>query len=100
MNNLCITGIFTAPVKGAYHFEIHIYGIGGKLANAASLVHNGRHVVMAYTHQTSGGAKASNGVSLALDKGDVVFVRIWLQAKIFDNLHHHNTFSGHLLFKM
>uniref|UniRef100_A0A3B3YIC7 C1q domain-containing protein n=1 Tax=Poecilia mexicana TaxID=48701 RepID=A0A3B3YIC7_9TELE len=95
------TGLFTAPVRGVYHFEFYIYG-GGSSTNptSAELVKNGEKIFMSWTSQPTGGQKASNGVSLLLEIGDVVFMRMWANSRIYDNNDRHTTFSGHLLFTM
>ncbi|XP_028450423.1 complement C1q-like protein 4 [Perca flavescens] len=90
------TGVFTAPVRGAYHFEWWVtYNNGGYPAGAV-LVKNSENVFMAWEKQGS----ASNGVTLLLEVGDVVFVRLVSNTVARDNQHHHTTFSGHLLFPM
>ncbi|XP_051256824.1 uncharacterized protein LOC127363909 isoform X2 [Dicentrarchus labrax] len=56
------TGIFTAPVRGAYHFEWYIGTYGGHQASAAVLVKNSQLIFTAYEHQTSGyGTTAMGG---------------------------------------
>uniref|UniRef100_A0A3Q0RH26 C1q domain-containing protein n=1 Tax=Amphilophus citrinellus TaxID=61819 RepID=A0A3Q0RH26_AMPCI len=93
------TGMFTAPVRGAYHFEWHIYG-HGDIRTGAYLFRNGDYIFSAYEHPTSGGVSGSNGASLLLEVGDQVYVRLWDNTRVYDNQNHHNTFSGHLIFTM
>uniref|UniRef100_I3JT74 C1q domain-containing protein n=1 Tax=Oreochromis niloticus TaxID=8128 RepID=I3JT74_ORENI len=93
------TGIFTAPVRGVYHFEFHIFGHGGTPVGAY-MFRNGDKIFIAYEHSTSGELSASNGASLLLEAGDQVSVRLLTGRRIYDNQAHHTTFSGHLIFTM
>ncbi|ROI89216.1 Complement C1q-like protein 4 [Anabarilius grahami] len=67
-----ITGVFTAPLKGAYMFRVSVYGIGPTAATAA-IFKNGKHVVIAHEYQPQNDLNSSNGVVLILEVGDVVY---------------------------
>lgn len=90
--NKCPTGVFTAPVSGVYHFGAHGHVTG------AVLLKNTEHTSTAFERQAEGYGTSSQGAMLLLEVGDVVFLRLWHNTKIFDNRNHHTTFSGHLLF--
>uniref|UniRef100_A0A3Q3KDY9 C1q domain-containing protein n=1 Tax=Monopterus albus TaxID=43700 RepID=A0A3Q3KDY9_MONAL len=92
------TGVFTAAVRGVYHFEWHI-GVDSS-NTAAVLVKNTNHIFTAYEHQTAGYGASSQSASLLLEAGDTVCVHQWTGTKIHDNQNHHSTFSGHLLFTL
>ncbi|XP_067248875.1 uncharacterized protein [Chanodichthys erythropterus] len=94
-----ITGVFTAPLKGAYMFRISVFGYGPTPSGAA-IYKNGEKVVTAYAHQPQYDLNSSNGVVLILEVGDVVYVRLWPNTKISDNENNHSTFSGYLLFPL
>ncbi|XP_014830353.1 PREDICTED: complement C1q-like protein 2 [Poecilia mexicana] len=94
------TGLFTAPVRGVYHFQFHIFGHGSKNPTSAVLLKNGEQIFTSWTSQPARSQTASNGVSLLLEIGDVVYLRMWASSRIYDNQSHHTTFSGHLLFTM
>ncbi|KAM9459836.1 uncharacterized protein ACWYII_011256 [Salvelinus alpinus] len=95
------TGIFTAPVRGLYLFRFYIYGHGdSSVPTTAALHKNGHHIAIAQAIQASGEINSSNGVSLLLEVGDVVYMHLWSGRKIYDDVNCHSTFSGHLLFTM
>ncbi|CAI5661095.1 unnamed protein product [Oreochromis niloticus] len=93
------TGIFTAPVRGVYHFDWSVYARGNNKTGAA-LFRNGEHIFLAYENPTSGDVSGSNAASLRLEVGDQVSVRLWANTRIFDDQYHHTSFSGHLIFTM
>ncbi|CAL1616706.1 unnamed protein product [Knipowitschia caucasica] len=92
------TGIFTAPVRGVYHFHVHILEVFGGYAAIVSLVKNGSKMVTAVEAQSSDWGSSSNSMSVLLEAGDVVYVVLWINRRIYDDTDHYNTFSGHLLF--
>ncbi|XP_031173254.1 complement C1q-like protein 4 [Sander lucioperca] len=95
------SGVFTAPVRGAYNFEWTVAAHGdGSHASAAWLVRNSEHIFIAYEHETVGFMSSSNGATVLLEVGDVVFVRLAGNCRVYDNVNHHTTFSGSLLFPM
>ncbi|XP_043113564.1 cerebellin-2-like [Puntigrus tetrazona] len=96
------TGIFTAPVRGAYAFRVFSKAFGNlERAATTGLFKNDQHVISTHGHQASGFISSSNGVSLLLEEGDKVKVNLYPGQWIFDNgEHHHSTFSGHLLFPL
>ncbi|XP_050991781.1 cerebellin-2 isoform X5 [Labeo rohita] len=96
------TGIFTAPVRGAYAFRVFSKAFGNpERAVTAGLFKNDQHIISTYGHQAGGFISSSNGVSLLLEEGDKVKVNLYPGNWISDNgEHHHSTFSGHLLFPM
>ncbi|XP_039633689.1 complement C1q-like protein 4 [Perca fluviatilis] len=93
------TGEFTAPVRGAYHFEWTVVAHGDRnYPSGGRLFKNSERLFAAYEKQAEGFMSSSNGVTLLLEVGDRVFVRLW--GKAYDNVNHQTTFRGHLLFPM
>ncbi|KAK7938788.1 hypothetical protein WMY93_002114 [Mugilogobius chulae] len=94
------TGIFTAPVRGVYHFVVHIHNVfKGQIAEVY-LMKNGEGTYMTFEEQSSGRGTASNSITLLLEVGDRIYVQLPAHRQIYDNWYHHCTFSGHLLFTM
>ena len=78
-----------------------MHGVGhASIGTGVSLYKNEEHVVIAYSHQPSYSVNPSNGASLLLEVGDVVYVKLWPNAWVRDSSNRHTTFSGHLLFPM
>lgn len=99
--SLCKTGVFTAPIRGVYHFTFYIYTTGHQSHPAAAvLVQNGRQLVIGYEKQAGYTVSSSNGISLLLEAGDTVNMRLYPGGRIYDNDNKHTTFSGFLLFPM
>ncbi|XP_066536348.1 complement C1q tumor necrosis factor-related protein 6-like [Hoplias malabaricus] len=96
------TGDFTAPLKGVYDFQVSSKAKGNnEIYLLTGLFKNDAHVTSIYANQMFGMYSSSNGVTLSLEKGDRISVRLYPSAWIFDNgAHHHSSFSGHLLFPL
>ncbi|KAL6462612.1 hypothetical protein MHYP_G00290340 [Metynnis hypsauchen] len=93
------TGIFTAPVRGVYQFKFNINGGGGRVV-AVELHKNGHHIAGTYANQPQGNVTSSNGVSLLLEVGDVVCIKLHPNSWVHDSSFHHSTFSGQMLFSV
>ncbi|ROJ01916.1 Complement C1q-like protein 4 [Anabarilius grahami] len=94
-----ITGVFTAPLKGAYMFRFSLFGHGPNVATAA-IYKNGQKMVIANDYHPQDDLNSSNGVVLILEVGDVVYVKLWSGRRIRDSENNHNTFSGYILFPL
>ncbi|XP_044223620.1 complement C1q-like protein 2 [Thunnus albacares] len=95
------TGIFTAPVRGAYYFRFSGWDMRGSNIMGIQLNHNGRILFYSYNRAPGGGyAAVSNGCVLQLEKGDVIELVLRPDGGIFDDGNDENTFSGFLLFAM
>lgn len=95
------TGFFTAPVKGAYHFEFYISSWSEDYHHTGVwLVKNGEHVVFAHERGPKGHSSAANGATLLLEPGDMVSLSLAASQTLFDDVKHFTSFHGHLLFTM
>ncbi|XP_072515371.1 cerebellin 17 isoform X2 [Salminus brasiliensis] len=95
-----ITGIFTAPVRGVYFFRLNIFGYTAPHWIGAELFKNQEKIFFLSEFPDGVHEYASNSVTLLLEKGDLVYVKLKSGRNIFDNTDNHCTFSGFLLFPM
>ncbi|XP_050992819.1 adiponectin-like [Labeo rohita] len=92
------TGIFTAPVNGVYYFAFSGHNYSSK-PMGLSLYKNGKLMITVYNHpQGARYETASNSISLTLEKGDQVYMRLYANTWVVDSENDHTTFTGHLLF--
>uniref|UniRef100_A0A4W5MEE4 Cerebellin 6 n=1 Tax=Hucho hucho TaxID=62062 RepID=A0A4W5MEE4_9TELE len=91
------TGVFTAPIAGVYYFSF-FYHAGGSQTKHIALFKNGQHVASSSDHQSSsdGADNGANAVTLQLEVGDQVFIRLMANTHVWDSVNH-TTFSGFLL---
>ncbi|XP_070767848.1 complement C1q-like protein 2 [Enoplosus armatus] len=96
------TGIFTAPVKGVYYFRFTGMDYRSEVHMGVALYKNGQRLLLTYEINVNNGyfEHMSNGVTLELQSGDVVYLRLPANKGLYDNNESHNTFSGFLLFTL
>ena len=65
------------------------------------LMKNGVQMVTVYNHVAGNRYEtATNGMTLRLQAGDQVYMRLRAHTWIYDNSNNHSTFIGHLLFPL
>ncbi|XP_014027563.1 complement C1q-like protein 2 isoform X1 [Salmo salar] len=95
------TGIFTAPVRGLYHFTFYCH-VTGANPGYVFLYKNGERIAATADHASSGDRadNGSNGLVLMLEVGDQVYMSLGTNSRIYDDDNGYNlsTFNGILLF--
>lgn len=97
--SVCVLGYFTAPVTGVYYFRFTGHVAHSDASMRLGIFKNGHLILTSgdrHTTSTDPEDNASNGVTLQLEKGDVVSVH--LAGIVWDDQYHRSTFSGFLLF--
>ncbi|XP_053172537.1 complement C1q-like protein 2 [Scomber japonicus] len=95
------TGLFTAPVRGAYYFSLTIVDNRGNEECVVTLYHNDKRVLWNYDHNDDyGHTNLSNSMVLQLEKGDVVYMVLPASYSVFDDGNDRFTFNGFLLFPL
>ncbi|CAB1311951.1 unnamed protein product, partial [Coregonus sp. 'balchen'] len=93
------TGIFTAPVRGVYNFRFRACSNQDVGRTDIVLYKNGQRMMHNFEYRADLNLRCiSNGVSLQLEKGDEVYMRLPSEYELFDSDYYHNIFSGFLLF--
>ncbi|XP_076120636.1 uncharacterized protein LOC143100929 [Alosa pseudoharengus] len=96
-----ITGFFTAPVRGVYYFRFTVVDMLGSGSMNIKMCKNGEQVMNLYEYDTDGQyTYLSSGVTLLLEVGDVVNMRLPAGHRLIDASSNYSTFSGFLLFPL
>ncbi|XP_033988428.1 complement C1q-like protein 2 isoform X2 [Trematomus bernacchii] len=95
------TGIFTAPVKGAYYFRFNMWESRKLTYSSVVLYHNNQRKMRLLDYiDRSGFVSESNSMVLQLEKGDVVYIVLPSSYGVRDDSHNRIIFSGFLLFPL
>ncbi|XP_035383352.1 uncharacterized protein LOC118241579 [Electrophorus electricus] len=93
------TGVFTAPTTGVYYFRFTACGSSNGHYSGVSLYRNQERLTHLSEYNSDGYVRHfSGGLTLQLEKGDVVDMRIPSNYKLYDDSYKRNIFSGFLLF--
>lgn len=92
------TGIFTAPVKGAYLFTFYQHASASNPSYTA-LFKNGEQMAVAGDNKSDESDNSSNGITLQLQAGDQVYVVLHVGSTVFSYINM-CTFTGILLFTL
>nr|XP_046167540.1 complement C1q-like protein 4 [Oncorhynchus gorbuscha] len=97
-----ITGVFTAPVRGVYYMRFTAQDMRSPVNLGVLLFKNDQGIMKTYQWNGQGGHEnVSNGVTLELDIGDLVYLRLPYNYRLFEqDGNNYNIFSGFLLFPM
>lgn len=98
LHAVCVSGAFTAPVRGVYYFRITGHVVHSGSFTRLGIFKNGQLLVTSGDRHGSSDLEdsASNGVTAQLEAGDVVSVQ--LGGVVWDDQYHRTTFTGFLLF--
>ncbi|XP_076014461.1 cerebellin-1-like [Genypterus blacodes] len=95
------TGIFTAPVRGAYYFRFTMMDVQSDVWMGVSLFHNSKQITHNSDNDRDFGHKnISNGAVLELEQGDVVYLVLPVNQRLYDDTSNYCTFSGFLIFPL
>ncbi|KAM7390601.1 hypothetical protein PAMA_008669 [Pampus argenteus] len=95
------TGIFTAPVKGAYYFRFTAWEERLRSWIGVNLYHNDTRVTWnSDCNDEYGRITVTNALVLQLEKGDAVYLVLPSGHGVWDDTYDRTTFSGFLLFPL
>ncbi|KAI1888515.1 hypothetical protein AGOR_G00185960 [Albula goreensis] len=92
------TGIFTAPLRGVYFFSFTAFGWDDSYSAGVILYRNHEIMISAYEGTPTFGGGGANMITLQLDEGDIVYIKLRQNMKVHENGNLYNSFSGYLLF--
>ncbi|XP_059419358.1 complement C1q-like protein 4 [Carassius carassius] len=93
------TGVFTAPVKGAYYLKFYGHGHGGTTM-AVSLLKNGKTQCSVFAWKPTSNGNGSNSVVLTLEIGDQISTQLWANTWVYDDPASYTSFGGFLIFPL
>ncbi|KAL2080878.1 hypothetical protein ACEWY4_022731 [Coilia grayii] len=92
------TGFFTAPVRGVYYFRFTVMEVLSSRYMEIQMFKNGQQLMELYEYDSDGKATyLSSGLTLQLEVGDEVNLRIPPGHRLYDDSNNDSTFSGFLL---
>ncbi|XP_053195823.1 liprin-alpha-2-like isoform X1 [Scomber japonicus] len=94
------TGVFTAPVKGAYYFSFTTLDNRGVVSTRVFLHQNDKKVLSIHNHNANGWENVSNSLVLQLEKGDMVYLVLPAGHTVFDDTRNFTSFNGFLLYPL
>ncbi|XP_067093741.1 complement C1q-like protein 2 [Osmerus mordax] len=96
-----VTGVFTAPVRGVYYFRFTAADLRSSGSIGIQMYKNDLQIMVNRIYNTDGQWKfVANAVTLELEQGDMIMMRLPSGYGLFDTIDNFNTFSGFLLFPM
>uniref|UniRef100_A0A8C6WT99 C1q domain-containing protein n=1 Tax=Neogobius melanostomus TaxID=47308 RepID=A0A8C6WT99_9GOBI len=95
-----ITGIFTAPKKGAYFLRFTGFDSRGNIVSGFTIYHNQKKVLHAGLSPLGRARYYSNAIILEMEQGDVFYMKIPANYYLYDDGHHRCTLTGFLLFPL
>ncbi|XP_063048898.1 cerebellin-3-like [Engraulis encrasicolus] len=94
------SGFFTVPVRGVYYFRFTVMDYLSSHHMEIKMDKNGHELMWLWEYDTNGqAAHLSSGLTLQLEKGDAVNLRIPANRRLYDTVND-CTFSGILLFPL
>ncbi|XP_036450693.1 uncharacterized protein LOC118824556 [Colossoma macropomum] len=93
-----ITGVFTAPLRGVYYFRFSLFNLNNSNMMSAILFKNEEFILFVSERPEGSYEYVSNAVSLLLEKGDLVYIKLASDRQVYDDSNNHCIFSGFLLF--